>query len=930
MTLFGLPQRRKNSRCVLSLFFVNTLLAGGVSMALTPTVYAESISAETYSFNISAGPLAKAINDFAAISGVYLGGNGQLLQGKNTQGVEGNYSARQALDLLLAGTGLSYEIGEGRSIVLIDSNYISEGSDGITLAPLLVQGQQNRAEVGVQTIGLDEIEAMPTEGGNLTDLLRTNTAVNFSRSSSSSTNSGSMRPDEVSIHGQAFYQNAFMIDGVDTSNDFDPGSSSAGDTYSRPFIYSNLSTLSGSSPQSYYMDVDALEQVKVYSSNIPVEYGGFMGGVIDARLKRYDGEDSVSIKYGLSKDAWEKFHFDEKEAEEFYGADSIDGAYTPEYKKQNYSITALKSLSDKVGSTLTISRKTSEFRQQYENRADEVKSIYYNDTIDNMMARIDAKLNDRVDLGFSLRYSNRFHDGLTSTDYADTFVKSHTAYGVGNNFDYRFDNSTLSIDTAFDRSFDEVDSQSNIHTFHPTANFYNGLPYSGGFGDILQQQDTFSVNTKWVHDTVTLDETKHTLTIGADFAFKNALYETGGTEFFQYACLSGGISSGCNDANSDGVHDERDEYLNTYGKLTANKLSKKYQSKAVYIQDKVEINDWTLTAGLRADNETLLDNLNLSPRANLQWDVFGDSSTRLTTGASRYYGRSFLKYAINDEMRSWYTQTRYNSDGSIKNNYPRPNDKKYSNFSDYDLKTPYSDEIMFRVDQKMGPVDASLTLVNRESRDGVQRMKNSDDKLYYYTNEGRSSNNSIELAFQQRTPFEIFNTFTKASFSIGWQESKSNVQSDNAYDETVKEDEKVYYNGKVINYNDLPSWDYNIPFTVKLSTTTNIPTWHLTWSNFVNVKSGGVVAKSDSSSSYTDADGKELTVYKDKDFDDLVTLDTKLRFSPPLWKESEGYIELKVNNLFDQVMMTTTSTSATATQTFTSGRKITMEVGMRF
>ncbi|MBU2239004.1 MAG: TonB-dependent receptor plug domain-containing protein, partial [Gammaproteobacteria bacterium] len=805
MTLSYLPKRRKNARTALSLLFVNTLLAGGVGMTFSSVAYAELVTAETHYYKIPAGSLVKAVNAFAAVSGMYLGGNGELLKGKNTLGFEGEYSAGQALDLLLIGTGLSYELGEGRSIVLIDSSYVTEDENGITMSTLLVKGRQNKVEAGVQVIGSEEIEAMPTEGGNLTDLLRTNTAVNYSRSSSSSTSSGSMRPDEVSIYGQDYYQNAFMIDGIDTSNDFDPGSSGSGDTYTNPISNGNLSTLSGSSPQSYYMDVDALEQVKVYSSNIPVEYGGFMGGVIDARLKRYDGEDSLSLKYGLSKDAWEKFHFDEKKAEDFYGADSISGAYTPEYKKQNYSITALKSLSDKVGSTLTISRKTSEFRQQYENRSGDVKSIYYDDTIDNMMARIDAKVNDRVDLGFSFRYSNRFHDGLTSKDYADTFVKSHTAYGVGNNFEYRFDNSVLTVDTAFDRSFDELDSESNVYTFHPTENYYNGLPYSGGYGDILQQQDTLSINTKWVRDAIALGQTQHTFTLGTDLAFKEAFYQAKGSEHYQYACLSGSTGSGCNDSNSDGVHDENDEYLKTYGVLSANKLNKNYQSHAIYFQDKVDINNWILTAGIRADHETLLDNINLSPRASLQWNVFGDSSTTLTTGASRYYGRSFLKYALNNEMKTWYSATQYNSDGTVKSG-PTSSSSGYANFSDYDLKTPYSDEIMFRIDQVMGPVDASLTLVNRESRDGVQRIRASSNDPFYYTNEGRSSNNSIELAFQQRTPFEVLNTLTKASFSIGWKESKSNSQGSEAYDETVEPEDQVYYKGKVIAYNDLPSW----------------------------------------------------------------------------------------------------------------------------
>ncbi|WP_421856115.1 TonB-dependent receptor plug domain-containing protein [Marinomonas sp.] len=910
-----------------SLLFMNTILAGGFVLTMSPAAYAELASAEKQYYKIPAGPLSQAVNAFAAVSGMYIGGNGELLKGKSTLGVEGEYLTGQALDLLLVGTGLSYEKGEGKSIVLVDSNYISENSDGITMSPLLVQGRQNEMEVGVQTIGSDDIEAMPTEGGNLTDLLRTNTAVDFSRASSSSTNSGSLRPDEVSIYGQDYYQNAFMIDGIDTSNDFDPGSSSTGDSYTNPIIPANLSTLSGSSPQSYYIDVDALEQVKVYSNNIPVEYGGFMGGVIDTRLKRYDGEDSLSLKYGLQKDAWEQFHFDEKKAEDFYGADSIDGSYTPEYKKQNYSITALKSLSDKVGSTLTVSRKTSEFRQQYENRSDEVKSIYYNDTIDNLMARIDARINNKASLGFSFRYSDRAHDGLTSKDYSDTFVKSHTAYGVGTNFEYSFEHSVLNIDMAIDRSFDELNSQTNIYSFHPSANFYNGLPYSGGFGDILQQQDTISLNTKWVHDAISVGQTKHTFTLGADLSFKDAFYEAGGSEFSQYACLSGSTGKGCSDKNKDGVHDSQDEYLKTYGQLTANKLTKKYQSQGFYIQDKVDINDWTLTAGVRADHESLLDRTNIAPRANLQWNVFGDGSTTLTTGASRYYGRSFLKYALSNEMKSWYTTTQYDKKGNVKKSYPKASSSAYADFSEYDLKTPYSDEIMFRIDQRMGPVDSSLTLVNRESRDGVKRVKNKEDKLYYYTNEGQSSNNSIELAFHQRTPFELFNTQTKASFLIGWKESKSNTQSDDAYDETVEEDEEVYYKGKVIAYNDLPSWDYNIPFTVKFSTNTIIPAWHLQWSNFVNLKSGGTIAKL-SSDDYTSEEGKEYDIYKDLDFDELVTLDTKVRFNPPLFASSEGYIEVKVTNLFDDVI--STATSSIAAQSFTSGRKVSMEVGMRF
>ncbi|MCW8356714.1 hypothetical protein N5P32_12745 [Marinomonas pontica] len=364
-----------------------------------------------------------------------------------------------------------------------------------------------------------------------------------------------------------------------------------------------------------------------------------------------------------------------------------------------------------------------------------------------------------------------------------------------------------------------------------------------------------------------------------------------------------------------------EEVLSAKLVIAANKLEKNYESYGVYFQDVITKGNVETTLGVRVDQETLLNNVNVAPRANVEWNVFGDQSTRLIGGASRYYGRSFLKYEINQTLASWRTNTTYNytTDGSVKK-ITTQTDKS---LSDYDLDTPYSDELMLAWAQRMGPVDAMLKLVNRESRDAVHKAKD-EDGLYYYNNEGRSSTNSVSLSFDQRTPFTLLGTDTRLSFAVGWQESKSNSQSDAAYDEVLDED-PVFYKGKVIDISELPSWDYNIPFTVKLSSNTVIPAWHLHWSNFVNVKSGGTVAQD---SKVNDPDNG-LDIYEDKDFDDLVTVDSQIQWRPPIFSSSEGYLQVKVTNLFDDVVSTTTS-SISSTQSYTSGRKISMEVGMRF
>ena len=42
-----------------------------------------------------------------------------------------------------------------------------------------------------------------------------------------------------------------------------------------------------SNSQSYFVDTSLLEEVRVYDSFVPAEYGRFTGGVVDARLRRY-------------------------------------------------------------------------------------------------------------------------------------------------------------------------------------------------------------------------------------------------------------------------------------------------------------------------------------------------------------------------------------------------------------------------------------------------------------------------------------------------------------------------------------------------------------------------------------------------------------------------------------------------------------------
>lgn len=69
-------------------------------------------------YDIAAGPLSTALGQFAARAGILLSGDAALTTGKHTAGLRGDYSVRQGLATLLAGSGLIVEESDHGRYVL--------------------------------------------------------------------------------------------------------------------------------------------------------------------------------------------------------------------------------------------------------------------------------------------------------------------------------------------------------------------------------------------------------------------------------------------------------------------------------------------------------------------------------------------------------------------------------------------------------------------------------------------------------------------------------------------------------------------------------------------------------------------------------------------------------------------------------------------
>lgn len=787
---------------------------------------------------------------------------------------------------------------------------------------------------GETTYSEETIEKSPTGEGNLADLLRLNPNVDFSRESNLSAGTASLRPDEISIHGQEFYQNLFLIDGSDATNDLNPANSM--DVWRTPSL---VAPHGGSSPQGYYIDVDLLEKVEVYDSNIPVEYGGFTGGVVSSDLKSYGGENNVSFKWGLQKDEWESFHVSE---DDISSADRYSAVYTPDYEKSNYSLSLQWGFQGgDDGITLGITNRHSTFAQQFEDDTDTVRLLDYEDNIRNVVGKLNMTIFGGQKITMSFRSTSRTHDGLTSTNYTGRFEKEHNGIGYTVSTAYALGNGEMDVHFSFDQLSDVLDSSTSYFSYHEHLENSGMSRYEGAFGDSEQQQTRWSFKPKWTRGPIGSDGflSSHQLTLGGEIKMTTSFYKRPEDILFEnFWCVRDNGREGCQDQDGDGVSSAGDEYLQSRSHWFAGEVDVSYEEVSAYFEDKFAIGDPSgssainVTLGLRTDWESYLENFNFSPRISATRQLFDGT---IVSGLSRYFGRSFFRYELNDAIYGWreiylnLTRPRGRageevpcSDTDFVNCTHRTFDDRSGRS---DLDTPYSDEWMIGWSTTAFAIDTSVQFVSRESKKGVSRSRDDDGK-YFYTNDGRSSTRSVSASFINSQPYLFGISETTLSLSVSYKDSESNRQDDGGYDDDLDQ-ELIYYQGSLISAEELPAWDYNVPFGIGFFTTTRFPVWDITWTNHFNNRQGGTIAR-DTRENYMDPNtGMSHDIYEDFEFDGLLTVNSKISWNGRISDRFSGFINFEINNLFDEVV---DRSRFDTRRRFTQGRRFWIEVGVDF
>lgn len=448
------------------------------------------------------------------------------------------------------GNGISGSLNEDNTPIKETANT----ANATELESIVVTGQRNQSPTDTHksTLNRNRLTKTATNNGDIGSALKMLPNVRFDNSNGGSMSAGEISPSKISISGSQPYQNAFTIDGIGFNNDLNPG-------------YENNSQQPGSlknaangRAQALAVDVNMLEKLDVYDSNIPV-YAPSGVAWIDTEIRRPQKDFGFEIKHRYTNgsvakgfpNSLTKFHVDEsKTREELLNRDGNVYTYydTPEFQKHKTTITVEGRPTEKLGiigqfqkfeSRMPIQLNTVDITggtgykaptpydtpEKFGQRR-ERKETQYNATV-----KAFYDVSDDLNLDFTYIYSPDYAKHFMAGSDNSYYTKDHGGHAFGQTTKWNNPWGKLTNTLAFSRYEDSktAHNYSDIYRFAMISdNSHWGREEEGNVigGPVPSEstQTTFSESLKQDFKPFKWGNTEHSISAGFDITLQKAKF----------------------------------------------------------------------------------------------------------------------------------------------------------------------------------------------------------------------------------------------------------------------------------------------------------------------------------------------------------------------------------------------------------------------
>lgn len=747
----------------------------------------------------------------------------------------------------------------------------------------------------------EEMDATPEGNRDITSLISAHPAVRQNLTVDGSGNRGSLAPESFSIHGESPYQNQFLLDGMGATNAISPQSS-------------NLNLQVGNVPgfsQAYNIDTELLEGIEVHDNRVPVEFGHFTGGVVNARIKTPQGTNKIAVKrtFNSSNLTQQKMPDAAKVMEAW---EAGEPGYSKQWKKHFSSVNADLKVSEDSAALLSFSRRESEITRTSKvldrasgipnGKTTRLTSSDNSDQVDNLLAKLHTHWGRGLETNLTLKYADR-QEALVDNFFADTaWTNRQRAYGVGLEAMQKLDAGKLTLKLGMDQL--DALRESGAAQF-VTQQFADKAltQYSfGGYGTEALEQTQLAAKLRMDWLPFNTGALRHKAYAGVDLQSTDAKFDRKQDAYAFRAVQQ---------------QDGSQKYFSKTHYL-AGQAGVGYNSVGLYASNSMQLGNWNANVGVRIDHDNLFKNTNLAPRARLDWDVLGNGRTQLGLGWSRYFGMDLLGTSL-AQAKSKLSRLVVDAKGVEVSN-PAVGQVHILD----GVKTPHSDEWAFSVTQQLSEQwEGGLSYVRRASRDSVS--KDFLDGQYIYTNNGYGDAETATLTLRTLKPFKALAGQWGARIDFSWQDVWRNHDPVDGSDaEALRPDDAIVYNGNKILRKAKPDSAFDQPRRLSLGLSGKWQNLGITWGNRLNWNSSkhGVAYLGLSKA-------EQLEQYASQKIASNWTWDTSITWKPQQLKGLTLNVDiLNLLNRMDTIAVTTPTAANNAR--YQTGREIWLNVGYEF